>query len=101
MPEPKCGFREDFTGNFPVLLFLDLLCKHQLYIFIRVADPFRHPLDGVISLANPIGSIFDKVKVGIFRFKCLAKSYDNILSSPETSIGNKLNEEGFGVEVPH
>lgn len=35
--------------------------------FHQVSDPFRHPLDGVCSVFNPIGSFFDKVKVGMLR----------------------------------
>ncbi len=36
--------------------------------FHRVADPFRHPLDGVASLPNPVGSVQDKLLVGLFRW---------------------------------
>ena len=35
--------------------------------FHRVADPFRHPIDGLLSLGNPIGSLFDKIRVGMMR----------------------------------
>ena len=35
--------------------------------FHQVSDPFRHPLDGVCSVFNPIGSFFDKLKVGMLR----------------------------------
>ena len=35
--------------------------------FHRVADPFRHPIDGIMSLGNPIGSLLDKVRVGLMR----------------------------------
>lgn len=35
--------------------------------FHQVADPLRHPLDGLLSLTNPIGSVKDKVLVGWFR----------------------------------
>jgi hypothetical protein len=33
----------------------------------RVADPFRHPVDGVLSLLNPVGSPIDKALVGLVR----------------------------------
>ena len=56
-------------------------------------------MDAIISLANPIGSVLDKVKVGIFRFKCLAKSYEQILQSQETSILEELSKEGFSSAV--
>ena len=35
--------------------------------FHQVSDPFRHPFDGVYSIFNPIGSFFDKLKVGMLR----------------------------------
>ena len=35
--------------------------------FHQVSDPFRHPFDGVCSVFNPIGSFFDKLKVGMLR----------------------------------
>lgn len=30
----------------------------------RVADPFRHPIDGLLGVFNPIGSLTDKLRVG-------------------------------------
>ena len=38
--------------------------------FHQVSDPFRHPVDGLLSVFNPIGSLFDKIKVGMLRM-CL------------------------------
>ena len=35
--------------------------------FHRVADPFRRPSDGFRSLFNPIGSITEKLRVGMMR----------------------------------
>ena len=35
--------------------------------FHRVADPFRHPIDGLLSLGNPIGALLDKIRVGMMR----------------------------------
>lgn len=35
---------------------------------VQVADPLRHFVDGLLSLTNPIGSVGDKVNVGIFRW---------------------------------
>jgi hypothetical protein len=34
----------------------------------QVADPLRHFVDGLLSLTNPIGSVGDKVNVGVFRY---------------------------------
>jgi protoporphyrinogen oxidase len=52
--------------------------------FHRVSDPFRHPLDGVCSVFNPIGSFWDKVKVGMLRLGLLStRSMEDTLSTTE------------------
>jgi len=55
-----------------------------------VADPLRHFVDGVMSLTNPIGSVFDKVNVGVFRLKSLLGSLDDIFTQPEVTIEARL-----------
>ena len=40
--------------------------------FHRVADPFRHPIDGFKSLLTPIGSFTDKLRVGLMRIGLLS-----------------------------
>lgn len=37
-------------------------------LLLQVADPLRHFVDGLLSLTNPIGSVLDKVNVGVFRW---------------------------------
>jgi protoporphyrinogen oxidase len=52
--------------------------------FHRVSDPFRHPLDGVCSVFNPIGSFWDKVKVGMLRLGLLStRAMEDTLSTRE------------------
>lgn len=52
--------------------------------FHQVSDPFRHPLDGVCSVFNPIGSFWDKVKVGMLRLGLLStRSMEDTLSTTE------------------
>mmetsp|Transcript_9058 Transcript_9058/g.33301 ORF Transcript_9058/g.33301 Transcript_9058/m.33301 type:complete len:492 (-) Transcript_9058:1451-2926(-) len=63
--------------------------------FHKVADPFRHPTDAVLSLANPIGSPVDKVLVGVQRSLTLLKSPEALLSEPETSIAEDLRTAGY------
>ena len=58
--------------------------------FHTVADPLRHFVDGLLSLTNPIGSVGDKVNVGIFRIKSLIGSLDAVFSQPETTIEQRL-----------
>ena len=47
-------------------------------------------MDGVLSLANPIGSVFDKVNVGVFRIKSLLGSIEDIYRAPESTTREKL-----------
>ena len=50
--------------------------------FHQVSDPFRHPLGGVCSVFNPIGSLGDKVKVGMLRLGLLStRSMEDTLST--------------------
>ena len=58
--------------------------------FHRVADPARHLLDGLLSLGNPVGSPVDKVRVGLYRIKVLLRSWEDVLSAPETSTMQRL-----------
>jgi hypothetical protein len=44
------------------------LSSHVHPLPLQVADPLRHFVDGLLSLNNPIGSVGDKVNVGIFRY---------------------------------
>ena len=48
--------------------------------FHQVSDPFRHPLDGVCSIFNPIGTFLDKLKVGMLRmgFKSTSQYPDDV-----------------------
>ena len=52
--------------------------------FYQVSDPFRHPLDGFLSVFNPIGSLWDKVKVGMLRLGLLStRAMEDTLSTRE------------------
>eukprot|EP00798_Chlamydomonas_sp_ICE-L_P027169 gene27169-2409_t len=67
--------------------------------FHRVADPLRHLVDGLMSLTNPIGSVGDKVNVGIFRLRCLLGTADELLQKEETTTIGKLKAEGFSDDM--
>ena len=58
--------------------------------FHRVADPLRHPLDGVASLGNLVGSPLDKARVGLLRAGTLLRPVNAILAAPETSTLERL-----------
>lgn len=66
--------------------------------FHRVADPFRHAGDAlnIQSLTNPVGSVFDKVLVGIVRALCVSKTADELLAEPETSTLEFLQVTSIG-----
>ncbi|KAF6255152.1 hypothetical protein COO60DRAFT_1272702 [Scenedesmus sp. NREL 46B-D3] len=67
--------------------------------FHTVADPLRHFVDGLLSLSNPIGSVGDKVNVGLFRLKTLLGPLDAIFEKPETTILERLRAEGFSEAI--
>ena len=65
--------------------------------FHRVADPFRHPVDALRSLSaeHPIGSVFDKLLVGILRLQSLVGSVDDLYARPDVPIAARLQEDVF------
>ena len=68
--------------------------------FHVVADPFRHLLDGIGSLINPIGTPLDKIRVGVYRSKTLLSGVEQILSAePEMTILDCLKQEGFSDSI--
>lgn len=58
--------------------------------FHKVADPLRHPLDGVQSLFNSTGTVGDKVNVGAFRLKSELGSLEDLLQRDETTTMDRL-----------
>ncbi|CAL8998839.1 unnamed protein product [Prunus brigantina] len=68
--------------------------------FHTVADPLRDFWASVKSLANPIGSIPDKLLIGLTRFRVLTKSDEEIFSSgEEVSTMELLRKIGFSDSV--
>ncbi|PIA47945.1 hypothetical protein AQUCO_01400503v1 [Aquilegia coerulea] len=63
--------------------------------FHTVADPLRHFTDAILSLTNPIGSVIDKLLIGLTRIRVLSKSDGEILSANEISIIDLLRNTGF------
>ncbi|MDC0050583.1 FAD-dependent oxidoreductase [Verrucomicrobia bacterium] len=63
--------------------------------FHLMSDPFRNPLDGVLSLTNPIGTVLDKVNVGLLRTGLRTMS-----SYPDsTSTADALDGFGFSASI--
>ena len=57
----------------------------------RVADPFRHPLDGMRGVFNPIGSFADKLRVGWLRLG----GFDFSRHDADLTTLQALQAEGF------
>jgi phytoene dehydrogenase-like protein len=57
----------------------------------RVADPFRHPIDGLRGAFNPIGSLTDKLRVGWSRLG----GFDFSRHDPGLTTLEALRADGF------
>jgi len=60
-----------------------------------MSDPFRNPLDGVLSLANPIGTVLDKVNIGLLRMGLRTMSS----YADSTSTADALDSFGFSASI--
>jgi len=67
--------------------------------FHRVADPFRRPVDGLLGVGSPVGSLVDKLRVGLLRFELGSASLEALASRPETTTGDALDARGFGPAI--
>jgi phytoene dehydrogenase-like protein len=63
--------------------------------FHRFSDPWRHPIDGILSLLSPIGSVSDKLKVRKLRQQVLTGSLQDLYNRPETTTLQALRNLGF------
>jgi phytoene dehydrogenase-like protein len=61
----------------------------------RVADPFRHPIDGLRGVFHPIGSFMDKIRVGILRLRGFDFSHHD---DSHTTL-QALQAEGFSAAM--
>jgi phytoene dehydrogenase-like protein len=90
------------------VLDYDALALHAFYPgalirwggrFHKLADPFRKPLDALLSLFTPIGSFDDKVKMANLRERLLKEGLEAVWSAPETTTLAALKKEGFSDEL--
>lgn len=63
--------------------------------FHTVADPLRHFSDALQSLSNPIGTVIDKLLIGLTRLKVLTQGDDEILNAEEVPTIDLLKKTGF------
>ncbi|KAH7575634.1 hypothetical protein JRO89_XS02G0173300 [Xanthoceras sorbifolium] len=67
--------------------------------FHTVADPLRHFWDSIMSLPNPIGSVLDKLLIGLTRFRVLSKSDEDIFGASEVPVIDLLRNIGFSDSI--
>ncbi|HMO52329.1 MAG TPA: NAD(P)/FAD-dependent oxidoreductase [Kiritimatiellia bacterium] len=61
----------------------------------RFSDPFRRPLEGLASLAAPVGSLADKWRIARLRHAVLSEPIDAAWTSPNQPTHDFLRERGF------
>ena len=81
----ELGLESFYTGS--LVRYKD--CFHLM------SDPFRNPLDGVLSLANPIGTVLDKVNIGLLRMGLRTMSS----YADSTSTADALDSFGFSASI--
>ena len=61
----------------------------------KFADPFRHPLDGFLTLFSSVGTVADKLRVGKLRLKVNEGAVEELFRRPETTTLEALSAAGF------
>jgi phytoene dehydrogenase-like protein len=61
----------------------------------RVMDPFRRPAHALESARQPIGTLMDKLRVGLLKLRATGWTPEKIASHPEMSTLQWLREFGF------
>ncbi|XP_047069054.1 15-cis-phytoene desaturase, chloroplastic/chromoplastic [Lolium rigidum] len=67
--------------------------------FHMLADPFRFPIRALSSVLSPVGSLPDKLLVGLTRLRAAATPDAAILSAPETTTATHLQRLGFSPSI--
>lgn len=67
--------------------------------FVRVADPFRAPLDALASLFGGVGTLADKARVLALRTDVRGPGLDALLARPETTTSAALQRRGFSAQM--
>lgn len=63
--------------------------------FHKLADPFRHPLDALMSALSPTSTLGDKVRVAELRRSVSSVLAEDLFSRDETTTAEALNRRGF------
>ncbi|RLN33136.1 protoporphyrinogen oxidase [Panicum miliaceum] len=67
--------------------------------FYLLSDPFRLPLRSLSAVFSPVGTLADKVLVGLTRLRAAVAPDDAILSAPETTTARHLQQLGFSPSI--
>jgi len=66
---------------------------------MRVADPWRSPKHLFATAWAPFGTLFDKLRIVVFRRRVLRKSDLELIDGPETTALEQLRQEGFSKKI--
>ena len=67
--------------------------------FHQVSDPFRHPFEALMSLANPIGTLADKLRIARLRQRALSGSLQEVFQRRESSTLQHLQGLQFSRQM--
>jgi phytoene dehydrogenase-like protein len=62
---------------------------------IRVMDPFRYPTSLLRSARAPVGTLLDKLRVALLRFRVMGSSDEEMASRPDRETHEFLRRFGF------
>jgi len=65
----------------------------------RLADPWRHPIDALATLHGPVGSLLDKLRIGLMRMRLTLGSAERFFTAAETTTAARLAEMGYSPDM--
>uniref|UniRef100_A0A0G4GYB0 Amine oxidase n=1 Tax=Chromera velia CCMP2878 TaxID=1169474 RepID=A0A0G4GYB0_9ALVE len=80
---------------------LDSDSEENKKVFEMVSDPIRRPQDLVDTLFSRVGSLGDKVLIGLYRLGILLESDEALLSKREAALAPFLSYLGFGPDLTY
>lgn len=91
-PEAKCLL--DYESLAPKSFYAGALMRSGGR-FHKLADPFRHPLDALLSALSPVATLGDKLRVAELRRSVSSVRVEDLFRRDETSTAEALNKRGF------
>ena len=62
---------------------------------VRVMDPFKHPASLLSGMRAPVGTLLDKLRVALLRFRVMGSSTEEIARRPDRETQEFLRQFGF------